>query len=272
MMGRIFDVEHGSFVDGPGIRTAVFFKGCNLRCAWCHNPESQTPEPQKMVYRDKCISCGSCACQKEQCDLCGACVLACPVSARKIVGQDVTAPELLEQLQQDLPFYGTDGGVTFTGGECMLQIDFLEEILKLCQASGIHTAVDTAGHVPWGHFERILPHTDLILYDVKLFDPEAHKKYTGVDNRRILGNLAKLLESGRRVWVRIPVIAGINDSVAIMQSIRAFLQEHDMPEKVELLPYHAMGENKYPALGLPLTPFQVPVPDTLQQLRNVFTC
>lgn len=270
MTGRIFDIEHGSFVDGPGIRTVVFFKGCNLRCAWCHNPESQSGKKQLMVYRDKCIGCGSCACKKETCDLCGRCVLACPVGARKIVGEDRTAGEVLDEILQDRPFYGIDGGVTFTGGECMLQIDFLSRLLRTCKEAGIHTAVDTAGNVPWDSFERVLPYTDLFLYDVKLVDSDLHKKYTGAANALILSNLARLLQRGAKVWVRIPVLGGVNDSLEQMQSIQAFFRANGVPEKVELLPYHTMGKNKYPALNKECTPFSVPDKEHLQTLKNIF--
>lgn len=270
MTGRIFDIEHGSFVDGPGIRTAVFFKGCNLHCAWCHNPESQSSQTQLMVYRDKCTGCGSCACEKEACDLCGRCVLACPVGARRLVGEDRTVREVMDEILQDRPFYGNDGGVTFTGGECMLQPEFLEALLKACREKGIHTAVDTAGSVPWAYFERILPYTELFLYDIKSIDPQRHKKYTGADNGRILSNLKLLLQRGVKVWIRIPVIPGINDSVAEMERIKTFFRENGSPEKVELLPYHTMGENKHPALGREYTHLAAPDKTHMEQLERIF--
>lgn len=270
MTGRIFDIEHASFVDGPGIRTAVFFKGCNLRCAWCHNPESQSCKKQLMVYRDKCINCGKCSCDKEICDLCGKCVLACPVSARRIVGEDMTVEQIMEQILRDSTFFGTDGGVTFTGGECMLQLECLETLLKMCRERGIHTAVDTAGNVPWKAFKRILPYTDLFLYDLKVVEPDLHKKYTGADNGQILGNLSRLLQRRVRVWIRIPVIPNVNDSVSEMETIKALLQEWGMPERVELLAYHTMGENKYAALGQKGTQFPVPPKEKMAQLTKIF--
>ena len=152
----------------------------------------------------------------------------------------------------------------------MLQIDFLTEMLQKCKENGIHTAVDTAGHVPFSYFEHIMPYTDLFLYDVKCFDPEMHTSYTGADNRLILENLGKVLQFGAKVWVRIPVIPGINDNVAEMEKIRAFLCAHGIPEKVDLLPYHAMGENKYRALGVEPAVFSVPDEETMQVLRSVF--
>ena len=270
----IFDIQRSSFVDGPGIRTTVFFKGCNLRCAWCHNPESQRAEPQMMLYKNKCTGCG--ACQKkcphklERCELCGICALYCPHDAREICGKEYTVDKVMQEILKDKVFYETSGGgVTFSGGECMLQIDFLEAILKECKKHGIHTAVDTAGHVPFDRFERILPDTDLLLYDVKCYDSEKHKAYTGVDNRLILENLGKLLRTEQAVWVRIPVIPTVNDSVEEMRAIRQFLDSYGYPDKVELLPYHAMGEHKYEAIGKQSAPFSVPDPKIMAELQKI---
>ena len=165
---NIFDIQRDSFVDGPGIRTTVFFKGCNLHCAWCHNPESQSAKPQMMFYKNKCTGCGKCRekCPHnlESCDLCGKCTVYCPHDAREICGKEYTVDEVLREIRKDKTFYKTSGGgVTFSGGECMLQIEFLTKILKACKENGIHTAVDTAGHVPFEFFERIIPYTDLFL-------------------------------------------------------------------------------------------------------------
>lgn len=275
MKATIFDIERNSFVDGPGIRTTVFFKGCNLKCAWCHNPESQDYKPQMMFYKDKCTGCGKCKekCPNnlEKCDLCGNCTIYCPVEARRVCGKVYTAHEILEEVIKDKAFYdNSGGGVTFSGGECMLQIDFLLEILKKCKQNGISTAVDTAGHIPFENFEKILPYTDMFLYDFKIFDSEKHKEYVGVGNELILENLAKLLKIGAKVYVRIPVIAGVNDSVEEMQQIKAFLYENGKPEKVELLPYHAMGENKYRAIGKEPKIFKTPDKEKMQELREIF--
>ena len=275
MKATVFDIERNSYVDGPGIRTTVFFKGCNLKCAWCHNPESQSPALQMMFYKNKCKGCGKCKekCPSslEKCELCGKCALYCPHDAREICGREYTLDEVVKEILKDKVFYeSSGGGVTISGGEFMLQIDFLEAIHKECKAHGIHTAVDTAGHVPFDYFERIIPYTDLFLYDVKCFDSDTHKRYTGVGNSLILENLKKLLATDSKIWVRIPVIPGVNDTDAEMLKIQAFLNSVRMPENIELLPYHAMGEHKYAALGKEVHPFSAPCKEKMKHLENIF--
>ena len=276
MKATIFDIERNSFVDGPGIRTTVFFKGCNLRCAWCHNPESQNPNVQMMFYADKCIGCGKCRekCPNalQVCMLCGRCAVYCPHDAREICGKEYTAAEVLREILKDKTFYeNSGGGVTFSGGECMLQIDFLEEILQECKINGIHTAVDTAGYVPYKRFERIIPYTDLFLYDVKCFDNEKHRQYTGVGNELILENLKSLLATAKPIWVRIPIIPTVNDTEEEMKKIRSFFDSFGFPEKIELLPYHAMGEHKYAALQKEVQKFEIPSPQTMESLKKYFS-
>ena len=272
----IFDIERNSYVDGPGIRTTVFFKGCNLRCAWCHNPESQSAKPQMMFYKNKCTGCGKCKekCPNhlESCELCGKCTLYCPHDAREICGKEYTVDEVMREILKDKVFYeNSGGGVTFSGGECMLQIDFLEEILKACKENGIHTAVDTAGHVPFACFERILTYTDLFLYDIKCFDSEKHKQYTGVGNESILENLKRLLTTKKSVWIRIPIIPMVNDTEEELQKIKAFLEACQSPKKIELLPYHAMGEHKYEAIGKEVQMFAVPSEEKMMRLKKIFS-
>ena len=275
MKATVFDIARGSYVDGPGIRTTVFFKGCNLRCAWCHNPESQSPKPQLMFYKNKCTGCGKCLekCPHalEFCDTCGKCTIYCPADARSVCGKEYGTDELLSIILKDKLFYETSGGgVTFSGGECMLYPDFLEEILKKCKENGISTAVDTAGHVPFELFERVLPHTDLFLFDVKCMDSERHKKYVGVGNELILQNLAKLLEAGVRVIVRVPVVAGVNDSMDDMLALKSFIDAHGSTTAVDLLPYHSMGEHKYAAIGKEVTTFSPPTSEALSALKMIF--
>jgi pyruvate formate lyase activating enzyme len=274
MTATIFDIQRSSFVDGPGIRTTVFFKGCNLRCAWCHNPESQSAAPQLLVYGDKCRGGGKCLekCPHDltSCELCGKCELYCPAEARRVCGKPYTTGELLEEILADKMFFDTSsGGATFSGGECMLYPDFLAELLQKCKENDIHTAVDTAGHVPFSHFERVLPFTDMFLYDVKSMDPQVHKAYTGVDNALILDNLAALLERGARVWIRVPVVVGVNDNEDEMRALAAFLEKHGLPEKIELLPYHAMGESKARAIGREPRIFQAPEKEKITALYRI---
>lgn len=273
MTATIFDVTHTSLVDGPGVRTTVFFKGCNLACRWCHNPESQQAVPQLLFDRRKCGGCGSCAgiCPTpDACTGCGKCAAACPTGARTRCGRDWTVDELVEEAARDIPFYeATGGGVTCSGGECMLQLKFLRDFLAACRARGIHTAVDTAGCVPWTSFEAVLPHTDLFLYDVKCADDALHRAGTGVSNARILDNLRRLAGTGAGVIVRVPVIPGFNDDPAEQAAIAALLEPLDLLA-VELLPYHRMGDHKYAALGLAVPDYAVPIDADLAVLRELY--
>ena len=272
----IFDIQRNSYVDGPGIRTTVFFKGCNLRCAWCHNPESQSATPQMLFYKNKCEGCGKCKekCPNalEKCELCGKCTIYCPHDAREICGKEYTVDEVLREVLKDKSFYeSSGGGVTFSGGECMLQIDFLTEILKACKENGIHTAVDTAGHLSYERFEQIIPYTDLFLYDVKCMDSDKHKQYTGVGNELILDNLKKLLAAGMPVWVRIPIVPTVNDTEEELQKIKEYIFSFGSTEKIELLPYHAMGEHKYAATNKEAQRFSVPTEEKMRQLKNILS-
>ena len=265
MKGTIFNLQKFCTHDGPGIRTTVFFKGCNLRCKWCHNPESQNFQKEIMFYKNKCTGCGRCknfTTDNES--------FFCFNDAKEICGSEYTIDEVLSEVIKDKTYYETSGGgVTFSGGECMLQIDFLFEILKKCKEEGMHTTVDTAGHIPWKSFDKILPYTDLFLYDVKSMNDDVHKAYTGVSNILILENLSKLLKADVSVWVRVPVIPGVNDNEDEMRKIRAFFDMNGYPEKVEILPYHAMGEHKYEALGKHTEKFDVPDKEKIEKLKNI---
>ena len=265
MSGIIFDIQKVSLHDGPGIRTTVFFKGCNLRCIWCHNPESQNPEKEIMFYKNKCSGCGRCKNVSVDAEN-----FICYNDAKEICGKEYSVNEVLVEILKDKIYYdNSNGGVTFSGGECMLQIDFLTEILKNCKEKGIHTAVDTAGHVPWEYFQKIMAYTDLFLYDVKTTDNDVHKKYTGVGNFRILDNLSNLLKSGKSVWVRVPVVPDVNDTEEEMERIKKLFEEWGYPEKVEFLPYHAMGEHKYASLGRETEEFEVPNKEKMEKLRKI---
>ena len=264
----IFDVQRGSFADGPGIRTVFFFKGCALRCRWCHNPESQSGEKELLFYAEKCRHCGMCetVCPHhlQACSLCGACAETCPHDARSLCGREESAQALYELAEKDRAFYdASGGGVTCSGGECMLQVDFLSELLHRCHAAGIHTAVDTAGDVPWQSFETVLPDTDLFLYDIKCLDERRHVEGTGVSNRRILENLRRLSERAD-VLIRVPVIPGFNDGE--LPAIAAFVRTI-RSVGTELLPYHALGEHKYAALGRSCEAFPVPSAEETARYR-----
>ncbi|MBQ4517176.1 MAG: glycyl-radical enzyme activating protein [Clostridia bacterium] len=261
MKGLIFNIQRFCIHDGPGIRTTVFFKGCNLSCAWCHNPESQSPYKETMFYEDKCIGCGRC---KNTSDF------ICPSGARELCGKEYSVNEVLAEVVKDKSFYeNSGGGVTFSGGECMLQIDFLLEILKKCKKNGIHITVDTAGHIPWTDFEKIMLYTDLFLYDIKSMDSNTHKKYVGVGNELILDNLARLLKSKAAVRVRVPVIPSVNDAEEEMQKIKLFFDENGHPTEIELLPYHRMGEHKYESLGKSTQKFDIPSKEKIEILKHI---
>lgn len=275
LVAHIFDIQKLSVIDGPGIRTTVFFKGCNLRCAWCHNPESQSAKRELIFYRQRCTDCGMCkrVCKstRADCTLCGRCAHYCQSRAKELVGREIGIAELMEQIEGDRPFYeSSGGGVTFSGGECMLQAEALSSVLQACKERGIHTAVDTAGDVPFERFERILPYTDLFLYDVKCFDRERHRQYTGVRNERILDNLRTLSEKTEiPIIVRIPVIPGFNTDREELVRMAQLLRPLRL-RAVELLPYHRMGEQKYAALGREATFFSVPTEEEMETYRSYF--
>ena len=261
MKATIFDIQRNSYVDGPGVRTTVFLKGCNLRCKWCHNPESQSAKKEFLFYENKCTKCGRCA--SVTTDDAG---FFCFNDAKEICGKEYTADEILREVMKDKAYYeNSGGGVTFSGGECMLQIGFLLECLEKCKKEGIHTAVDTAGCVPWEYFEKIMPFTDLFLYDVKCISSDLHKDGTGTRNELILENLKKLSENfGGEIHIRIPLIGGFNDTDEEIGKIRDFLKTI-RTDKVELLPYHKMGEHKYKALGMEEYTFTTPDKSTYEK-------
>ena len=266
MKAIIFDIVRNSYVDGPGIRTTVFFKGCNLRCKWCHNPESLNGKKEILFYEKRCTHCGRCndltVDDKD---------FMCFNDAKEICGREYSVDEVLTEILKDKSYYeNSGGGVTFSGGECMLQIDFLTQILKRCKENGIHTAVDTAGNVSWDSFEKIIPYTDLFLYDIKCLSNERHIKYTSVSNGLILENLKKLSsEFKNEIIIRIPVIEGVNDDEDEMKSIYEFLTEIK-PTKVDLLPYHTMGKHKYDALGLEFNAYNVPSSENIEKYNQIF--
>jgi pyruvate formate lyase activating enzyme len=265
--GLIFDIERFAIHDGPGIRTTLFLKGCPLACWWCHNPESISPRPQLALFSEKCIGCGRCfdACpngvhekladgsrvlHRERCASCGRCVETCFAGALVMEGREITVEQAMEELRADLPYYkSSGGGITLSGGEPMQQLEFSMAVLQACRAEGIHTALDTCGHAPWEEYLKILPLVDLVLYDFKFADAEAHRKYTGLSNELIRANLARLDDMGIPVEIRIPVIPSINDSLENLEESARFLSKRKCVTRVTLLPYHGLGESKYPQVG-----------------------
>lgn len=285
----IFNIQRFSVYDGPGIRTVAFFKGCNLRCQWCHNPESYLASAQIGFDSKKCIGCGKCfaacpnGCHKldeygnhvidtEKCTHCFKCTRTCYAKALYVIGKSYTPAELMADLEDDIPYFKSckqGGGFTFSGGECMLNPDFMEEMVKLCAEKKVSVAIDTAGNVPYTSFERINPYVDYYLYDIKAYHEDVHKMATGVSNRLILENLVRLLEEHKKVIVRIPVIPELNEKE--LPFIRDFLREHRV-EKVELLAYHNMGLAKQELLfeGEKQTEFTAPGKAHMKELEEMF--
>ena len=250
MRPLVFDIKRTATKDGPGVRTVLFFKGCNLDCYWCHNPEGKSACAQLALFEEKCDGCGVCRrlCQSpEGCTLCGECTRTCHTGARRLYGKEMTVNALLATVLEDAPFYeATGGGVTFSGGECLLYPDFIADLAKKCKEKGVHVAVDTAGCVPFSAFEAVLPYTDHFLYDIKALDPALHARGTGKDNALILKNLDALCALGARVLVRIPVIPDFNEGAELAR-IKAYCEARSLP--YECLPYHALGEGKREALA-----------------------
>ncbi len=265
-MAKIFDIKHFAVHDGDGIRTTVFFKGCPLRCAWCHNPEGLKGKTELALFAEKCTLCGACervcsggvhtfsgehGLKRELCASCGACVSACPAEALTLYGRDVSVREIMPELLEDRDFYGDHGGVTLSGGECLLQADFCAELLAALKNEGINTAVDTSGAVDRAAIDAVLPYTDTFLYDIKAIDEGVHIKCTGRGNRDILENLRYLDSVGAHAEIRVPFVPGYNNGE--IAAIGEFLASLKSNYKVRLLAYHSYYESKYAALGCPET-------------------
>lgn len=245
MTGTVFDIQRFCVHDGPGIRTTVFLKGCPLRCRWCHNPEGLRPEPQVQFFARECIGCNSCGREHTLNN-----VSKCPSGALKRAGEEYTPERLMEEVLKDRDFYGTEGGVTFSGGECLMQPKFVLEMLHRCREEKISTTIDTCGFLPWPSLERTLGLCDTYLYDIKCADSELHQRFTGQRNDIILENFRKLSTSGASIWVRIPVIPGFNDNDSEMQAISKIVNGMPGVRKVTLMPYHTLGRSKYETLGM----------------------
>lgn len=286
--GLVFDIRKFSIHDGPGIRTAVFLKGCPLRCLWCHNPEGLSPEPEILRRRDRCVDCGSCAkacplgldprrdagsARCRSCRAYGACVEACPAEALQLVGRRMSVEEVMAAVREDLPFYeDSGGGATFTGGEPLAQPEFLIGLLRACKAEGIPSALDTSG---WAGRELLLEAgslADLVLFDLKSTDDARHLAATGVPRGPIADNLRALAASGARIALRVPLIPGINDSPADLEGLARFGASLGMKPKVHLLPYHDSAKGKYALRGAayPMAEAQAPTPEAAREAALVF--
>jgi pyruvate formate lyase activating enzyme len=288
--GTIFDIKKYSINDGPGIRTTIFFSGCPLSCLWCHNPESQSLEPELLYRAGRCLLCGDCiqACpegaisldthsdtiitDRQKCTRCQTCVTTCYSGAREFPGHRMTVQEVMADIEREIPFYDeSHGGATFSGGEPLMQPTFLSALLKACRAQEIHTVVDTSGFANWKVFEQIHDDVDLFLYDLKHMNRIRHREVTGVPNDVILENLRRLNSAGSKCIVRIPLVPGINDDEKNLVESGMFLASLPYIQSVEVMGYHDIAQAKYEALGrdYALIGTKAPSEDAMQNAAEV---
>ena len=292
MSHLVANIQKYSVHDGDGIRTTIFFKGCHLKCWWCHNPETQSFSAEPQIDREKCGGCNKCVekcpehavsldaehktcVDKDKCKACGECVLSCPNNLRMIVGKEYTVKELVKICLQDLMFYeDSGGGVTLSGGEVMaMDNDYLVDLCRAIKREDLNLTIDTCGQAPWQNYENILPYADTFLYDIKVIDNDLHTKYMGTGNKVVLGNLVKLAKAGARIYARIPVVREVNGNAQAMSDIINFLKENDIrPEQVNLLPYHDTGSHKYAKLGreYPAAGMTRPSDEEMQEFVEMF--
>ena len=290
-IGVIFDIQRYSIHDGPGIRSTVFLKGCSLRCFWCHNPEGIKPNPEIQFEPEKCIGCGECvlACtqgaqylsstqrfyDRDGCTVCGQCADTCYTGGLSLVGGTMSVEDVLAEVLPDRPFYqDSGGGVTLSGGEPVLQNEFACDLLARCQAENIHTALETAGYYPWEHLDRLLPHTDLVMMDLKHMDSERHRAATGAPNEKILANARRLAETDTPLVFRLPVIPTVNDNYDAVRAIACFVLElsdvRKAPIPIQLLPFHRFAESKYTSLGQRYRAHTLPATvENMQELKAI---
>jgi len=264
-IGSIFNIQKYSIHDGPGIRTTVFLKGCPLKCVWCHNPESQSYETEIIASIEKCIGCNSCidSClyncitfinneptvDKSICSLCGECTKNCPTNAMEMLGKSMTVDEVMKEIEKDYVFYEeSGGGVTISGGEPLMQFEFINAILIKCKEREIHTAIDTSGYSSWENVYKIFKNVDLFLYDIKHISDVKHIQLTGVSNKEILDNLSNLAKTGANIWIRVPIIPGINDDKENIVGIGNLMNYLKLKD-IFILPYHNIASDKYRKLG-----------------------
>jgi pyruvate formate lyase activating enzyme len=280
LKARIFDIQRCALDDGPGVRTSIFFKGCSLSCIWCHNPESISPEPRLSYLSRLCTACGACTrvCPSgahamervdgenvhrvyfDKCSLSGECLDVCCYQALDIAGREYTSDQLISELESDLPYFSLaeGGGITLTGGEPMIQTDFLLDFLT--RLEGVHVCIETSGFAAPEDFRKILPHIDLFLFDYKVTDPVLHRELCGSDNRLILENLDILCSLGARIVLRCPLVPGINDQEEHLKGIAGIMNKYPGIEYCQILPYHTLGESKLERFGLDIPPLKIKAP------------
>lgn len=286
----IFDIRRYSVNDGPGIRTTIFFKGCTLNCAWCHNPESINTKPEKLFAENKCIACRLCmktctenaisftdhiiSTNRDRCIVCGKCAEVCPSRASEICGKTYQPDELFKIIEKDMPFFiQSGGGVTFSGGEPLIHADYIKDIISRCKQAGIHTTIDTAGNIKTETITGIARIADLFLFDLKSMNEEVHKKWTGSSNKLILHNLSVISATGARIIIRMPLIAGINDGNDGIHAAARYISEFPaMPEIIQLLPYHNIAGHKLNKLGKTddFHGFMPPSESSIQRALGIF--
>jgi pyruvate formate lyase activating enzyme len=292
-IGVVFNIQRFSIHDGPGIRSTVFLKGCPLRCFWCHNPEGLRPKLEVQFTLSRCIGCGECVrvCpegaqelgpngrifQRDRCNSCGICVDVCYADGLQMTGKEMSVDEVVAEVLQDRPFYGSPngGGVTLSGGEPMLQYAFTNAVLARCKEEGIHTALETTTYTPWERIEAVLPLTDLFMVDIKHLDPQKHKEATGVSNVSIIANIGRLSATGKPIIFRTPVVPTVNDTPEEIGAIAGFVREL-MDQRadggaglsLELLAFHRLASDKYRSLGMDYraSEFEAPEKEKMNQL------
>ena len=288
----IFNIQKFSTHDGDGVRTTIFFKGCPLRCMWCHNPESQHYYKELIFHHHKCTACGRCVAKCKQgansivdgkivfdrskCTACGVCTDWCITEARELAGKEYTVDALVKEAMKDKIFYEqSGGGVTLSGGEVMASqhMDYVEEVCRKLHENGVSVFIDTSGYTDYENLKRILPYVDVFLYDIKVMDPEGHKKYIGVDNSLILENLKKLSDEGAGLYIRLPIIQQVNATDEHIESVIHFLTENNIhARQVNLLPYHDIGKGKYASLDMEYhdDEMSVPVSELMEHFKSMF--
>ncbi|HAE80297.1 MAG TPA: glycyl-radical enzyme activating protein [Lachnoclostridium sp.] len=287
----VFNIQKFSTHDGDGVRTTIFFKGCPLKCRWCHNPESQRYEKELIFHHNKCVVCGKCVVKcpqqansivdgklvfdRDKCTACGVCTDWCIKEAREIAGKEYTVDELVKEAKKDQIFYEqSGGGVTLSGGEVMAQnIDYIEQLCKRLHREGISVFIDTSGYTKYENLKRLIPFADVFLYDIKAIDSEEHKDYIGVDNALILENLVKLSNDGAGIYARLPIIGKVNATDEYINSVIRFLEDnHVKVQQVNLLPYHDIGKGKYASLDRPYDEASMVKPDKelMEHFKTMF--